>query len=472
MTIADGRSVGDLLLECDQITRDLLEEPRTLNSAAMLRTWPEMVQAAAEFFHELPTRPHGWGSGPGVMSHADLTGERLYVLSTSLHRQLRARSWPEHGPGDERLLRVTGNLVRARDLLARHHRVGAAADPDVRADAVAARTRALHAVYVATHAVSLAIWHTPPAGHPRSRLRARQQGSLRLAQRRLEVFERVVGTEVYRRFPGALAKQWREEPSPERIAAALARWDIAAHRAMAAETRLSVLLEVTRVQAATMAISRVVLEAAADRGRVDADRFREQTSPQLVASEAAWGALHHELNELSGPFEAGIPAELRTAGSELVLGLAEVVLDGAVPASAATVALRTAPAALAGIEDSFGASSELSSVVKEALAAPSLIVSARAAQARLKARSAETWEGSPQHAWLDPQDLAADRQVPAPAPLVAQLQRQAHHLCCVTATLATIPPVHRPDAGVPAAGRLSGPAQTPSVARRASYVLR
>lgn len=439
MTGPDRRSVGDLLLECDRASRQMLEDPRTLDAEAMLRTWPELVQAATELVDELPTSPRGWGSGPGVVRGGDVVGERLLVLSASTHRQLQARPWPGDGPGDERLLQVTGHLVRVHDLLTRHHRSAADAHPMVRADAAAARTRTLHALYVSTHAVLVAIRHTAPAGHPRGRVRAHQQGSLRLAQRRLEAFEKVVSAEVYRDFPGALRGQWREAPEPDRIGSALARWDVEAHRAVASEPSLGVLLEVTRVQAATAAMARSVLEVAADRRRMDPDMFTRQMGPQLVASEAAWSALHHELNTLRGATQRPLPTDLRNAGSEVVLALADIVLDGAVNASPPTVALRTTEGGLRAICESIGTAGELAAVVKDALDAPDLTTTARAAQARLAARSGGPWQESPDHAWVDPRDLQADRSVPIPAPLAAQLRRQGHHLACVTATLASVP---------------------------------
>ena len=48
MKRADHRSVGELLLECDLTARRMLIDPDVLDPAAMVRVWPEVVQAAHE----------------------------------------------------------------------------------------------------------------------------------------------------------------------------------------------------------------------------------------------------------------------------------------------------------------------------------------------------------------------------------------------------------------------------------------
>ena len=53
-------SVGELLLEGDLTARRLLLDPDALDAAAMVRTWPEVVQAGHEFLAILPRR----GGGP------------------------------------------------------------------------------------------------------------------------------------------------------------------------------------------------------------------------------------------------------------------------------------------------------------------------------------------------------------------------------------------------------------------------
>jgi hypothetical protein len=107
-------SVGELLLEGDLTARRLLLDPDALDAAAMVRTWPEVVQAGHEFLAILPRR----GGGPGV--HAlpgarsqDQTGERLQLMATSMHQHFATgpgqatappttSSWPSPGTSSAR----------------------------------------------------------------------------------------------------------------------------------------------------------------------------------------------------------------------------------------------------------------------------------------------------------------------------------------------------------------------------------
>ena len=54
MSGPDRRSVGDLLFECDLTARRLLLDPDALDAAAMLRVWPELVQAGHELLERTP----------------------------------------------------------------------------------------------------------------------------------------------------------------------------------------------------------------------------------------------------------------------------------------------------------------------------------------------------------------------------------------------------------------------------------
>jgi hypothetical protein len=57
MTGADGRSVGELLLDADHTARDLIIDAPDLDAAVVLRTWGEVVQTAAELWGALPAPP-------------------------------------------------------------------------------------------------------------------------------------------------------------------------------------------------------------------------------------------------------------------------------------------------------------------------------------------------------------------------------------------------------------------------------
>ena len=99
MSGADHRSVGELLLECDLTARRMLIDPDVLDPAAMVRVWPEVVQAAHELLQALPTpvSPAQSVHGP-QLGERDLTGERLHLMATALHLKLSQRVWPGGAP--------------------------------------------------------------------------------------------------------------------------------------------------------------------------------------------------------------------------------------------------------------------------------------------------------------------------------------------------------------------------------------
>lgn len=346
MSGTDRRSVGELLLDCDLTTRRLLIDPDALDAAALVRAWPEVVQAAHEFLQALPS--HHPAPGPravGAARGGDLTGERLHIMATAMHAGLRQRLWPGDGPGDDQLLAVAGNLVRAHDLVRQHLRPSDRPAPAVLAAAAAARTRVLHALYVGSHAIQLAVRaqvrDVQIRSHALSPRRVRSQlNALQFVTDRLGAFEQVAGAEVYRAFPGAMAGERREPPAPERLSTAFAAWDVEAHRALARQPSMANLAELTRVQTSTLAHTGVILDAATEHHIIDARTYRAQLEPRLTTAETAWGALHATFRDLTGRAHRAVSPDLRVAGAELVHALSEIVLDGTAVRNPATIAAR------------------------------------------------------------------------------------------------------------------------------------
>ena len=54
MNARDERSVGELLLDADFTTRQVLMDATGEDAQAMLRTWGEVVQSASELWATLP----------------------------------------------------------------------------------------------------------------------------------------------------------------------------------------------------------------------------------------------------------------------------------------------------------------------------------------------------------------------------------------------------------------------------------
>src|SRR5665811_526858 len=93
MNRQDQRSVGELLLDADFTTRQLLMDAAGQDAPAMLRTWGEVVQSASELWATLP-QPFR-----GTTSPIDgVTIARLESMSQLMHRDQVRRGWPG-GPG-------------------------------------------------------------------------------------------------------------------------------------------------------------------------------------------------------------------------------------------------------------------------------------------------------------------------------------------------------------------------------------
>ena len=155
---SDRRSVGELLPSMRPHVAPTPPRPR---QSGRRRHGPGMgraVQAGHEFLAASSRSGHytsartGRRPDPGRPDCVSISS----LMASALNDNLRPRPWPGDGPADERLLALTGNLVRAHDLLVRGLRTSTPPSPAVQADAAAARTRVLHTLYVTAHGLSLA----------------------------------------------------------------------------------------------------------------------------------------------------------------------------------------------------------------------------------------------------------------------------------------------------------------------------
>ena len=444
MKRADHRSVGELLLECDLTARRMLIDPDVLDPAAMVRVWPEVVQAAHELLEALPTQvsPAPSIHGPQLGAR-DLTGERLHLMATALHLKLSQGVWPGVGPVDHHFLSIADNLVRAHDLIDQQLRRTRTTPPDVLADAAAARTRVLHALYVGSHAIQLAararIRDLQVGQGPKgARHRDGELGALRFVQDRTAAFEKVAGVEVYRLYPAATVGERRDPPAVDRLSTALASWDVETHRALAREPSMANLCELTHVQTSTLALSRVLLNAAVARDVVDQAPVREYVEPRLAAAQRAWGELHGTLRQLTKHAHRSVNRDLRLAGSELVLAFTDLVFDGTTVADPATIALRVdlgrTVSTLAGAMD---APHQASLLLLDAALDPRSRIDPNAAQHLISQRAAAAGKvTSSDHCWIDPRDLAAHRDISPPAPIRGLISAQVETVRATSRTLA------------------------------------
>jgi hypothetical protein len=87
----DRRTPAELLADKDELARPTLVSGQ--RSAAMLRAFPELVDAAARMWSVLPTASHSGVPGPDPMF-------RLVWIARAIDRARTGGLWPGDGPTD------------------------------------------------------------------------------------------------------------------------------------------------------------------------------------------------------------------------------------------------------------------------------------------------------------------------------------------------------------------------------------
>lgn len=427
MSGVDQRSVGELLLEADHTARAILLDVRDMDAAAMLRTWGEVVQAAFELWQSLPSAaaPEP-GTGRRPPDSADLTMQRLEAMTSARHRR-RATAWPGNGPSDERHLQIAATFARAEGLISRHGpRKSAVLNSRELEDVNAARTRIMHTLYLGAHGVSVAlgqhlrgptgklpIYGTIPA---RGLL-----GQVRTAHEHLTAFEQLAGAIVAKTYPRSLEGEHRHLPAADRLAQALADWDVVGHRALVDDPRTADLMLAARTQALILTGSNALLRAAAATGYIDRTHHHDRLEPALVAIQEHWETLALTMAALTPPRERRTNPDLNAASLEVRATLREILLDAATIATPAVIARRTD---LGGFPSTLGqalaANLGLAHVTNEALRDPRLTGAARGIQDMATAiwrngiHQPNMIDECPLRADVTPRDLLANRAIPLP----------------------------------------------------------
>ena len=162
----DRRTIGELLADSDVLARETLLDARPEIAPAMVRSWNQLVASAAHLWAAL-------SSPPDDMSKSDPI-ERLRLVGEAIARSARAGHWPGHGPTDEHLTEIAGNLSRARHLIERDGHTSGQATANRQADTQDLRGQVMHTLYVAAHGTTVALggyvtscstdWRSAPAG--------------------------------------------------------------------------------------------------------------------------------------------------------------------------------------------------------------------------------------------------------------------------------------------------------------------
>jgi hypothetical protein len=144
--------VGELLADSDALSRETLLDIAASQGPAMLRTFGQVVDAAARLWADIPFAPLAVAPKSDVMT-------RLRAIGDGIARTASVGRWPGPGPTDDRLLEIAKNLSRARRLVQRYGGDVNPSTAEIRADIAAARARIMHTLYVTAHGAALAISH-------------------------------------------------------------------------------------------------------------------------------------------------------------------------------------------------------------------------------------------------------------------------------------------------------------------------
>ncbi|WP_370893340.1 hypothetical protein [Janibacter sp. GXQ6167] len=410
MSAEDRRSVGELLLDSELAARDVLMDADEVDGAAMLRTWGEVVESAGDLWDSLP-RPH--------MSTEDADYSlmaQLQAMNGHLMRAARGRQWPGEGDPDERLLRIAENLTRASDLLTRR-RDSPAMSPEVRADLGAARARLVHTLYIGAHGVHVTLdreVRNMQARRAAVRFPERSPGpdypnqlefqAVSRTRDRIAAFEQLAGSYVSRTYPHALEGEHKPPPQADRLRQALATWDVQAHRGLSRSPSAENIFLAAQTQMMIAQGGQVLLRAAGQAGRIDADLYATRVGPAMDNAHAAWSNLSRSWSHLMPP-HALVSADrsLVEAANEVRAAYRDVAYDRTRPADAIEIADRVDLSATAQtVQQSISSSVDVAHVIGHATHAPDVRAPARLLNVRAQQLQAERGEtvDTPSGGWV------------------------------------------------------------------------
>lgn len=408
----DERSVGKLLHEADRTGRQLLFDATGHDAAALLRTWGEVVDAAADLWRAFPQSPLADDPGLSVV-------DRLQELATRLHRVQLGWGWPGEGAADERLLRMAETFTRAAELV---HRYGNETRPTsgaAWADLAAARMLTMHGLYVTSHAIGVAVrehrttlQHDHAGSHGPDTVARSTQTLARLA-----TFEQTAAAYVGGHFAATAAGEVDPRPDGRRLREALTHWDTQAHRSLTASPTPANLQLATRMQAMVATATAAITHAGVATGAVQSHQYDDRLAPALDVSQQAWNGAARGWQRLNTP--SGRPdADLARAGNELCAALREITDDKTAWAPPQLMGARVDLAAAAGdLQQALVGAVELAGLTRE-IAAEHRLTGPAQAVARLLDDIAPPGDGhvSRLGAAVSVADIHANRTIALPHP--------------------------------------------------------
>jgi hypothetical protein len=425
VSTGDRRSVGELLADSDLLAREALLDMSGNRALGMVREWPQLIKSAAALWAILPPEPTVSANGDPMAI--------LAAMGSALRHSLAAGHWPGQGPTDESWEQIGANFTQARRLLQGQPVASEAVSTPDQTGTTTANTQVLHTVYVAARATAVSLTsyerdlqHRLEAGARRrqplhERPTALEVESARGMMARFDAIEQLAVALVGARRINAAERPatGRHRPAT-RLEAALAAWEIQAHRTLANHPDPADLVRVARVQALIATTTAIVSEAAARRGEIDAGVI-ERLTPALENAQLAWSRSARRWAELTTAASRTDPA-LVEAASQLRAAIRAAVANQTGWANPEQIAGRIdLPATAMTLHRSMVAAVELANVTREiaadhpGLAAPARVIAMRAqGEAEVAIEQGETrFEGV---TWVTPRQIAVNQVVPLPEP--------------------------------------------------------
>lgn len=384
-------TVRELLLDAERQARAMLLDVDHTDAPGLVRSWPAAVAAAAEL----------WGPSGGARS-GGVEGQlldRVAEVAVSLETDLATARWPGNGTRDDRMRAIATNLTQARELIE-----GNAGEAHLfsQQNSDAVRTQAAHTLYMATHAVGVALRRD---GRERAfdrafdpnRAKARRTAGtvgrsryevgpgVRWADR-LGVAERALSAHLHPSSP--VRAQEDEQPVAaglSRLREALAHFDIQAHRTLAATPTVSNLVLATRTEGMFLGAALTLTRAAGETGHLaETDLDPARLERTLTHAGEAWSDLASRWGDLM-PKGARVDPALAAAASQLREACRDLTHDnhnGLAPAT--VIAHRTDLTEVLPVLGHYvDAATELAEATRPALRTPGLEGPARAINRRL-----------------------------------------------------------------------------------------
>jgi hypothetical protein len=274
---------------------------------------------------------------------------------------------------------------------------------------------------------------------------------------RFDAIEQLAALAARRSKPADQPATGRRKPAI-RLEAALAAWEIQAHRTLANQPDPADLVRVARVQALIATTTVVVSEAAARQGEIDAGVVG-RLIPALENAQLAWSRSARRWAELTTAASRTDPA-LVEAASRLRAAIRAAVANQTGWATPDEIAARIElPVTVMTLHRSMVAGVELAYATREiaadhpGLAAPARMIAMQAqGEAEVAIEQGESrFEGV---RWVTPQQIATNGVIPLPEPARRGLINAATEVAAATnqavAAAAHLTPTeheHRPQAG-------------------------